>query len=81
MKPSIEYRFDETQLFDEGLDYIQWSWAWLDGSTWNYENWGNFRVKSIFSFIIFCTLFGVKTYLAKIILAFHNLARLAEFQK
>ena len=53
MKPSIEYRFDETQLYDEGLDYIQWSWAWLDGSTWNYENWGNFKVKSIFSFIIF----------------------------
>ena len=48
IEPSFQL-FDEDQIFNQDMDYIQWSWAWLDGSIWNYENWGNFLSQYLFS--------------------------------
>ena len=51
-QPQLTFEFNSTpsfHLFDEDNDYIQWSWSWLDGSIWDYTNWGNYNyIKSNF---------------------------------
>ena len=45
-QPKLTFEFNSTpsfHLFDEDNDYIQWSWSWLDGSVWDYTNWGDYN--------------------------------------
>eukprot|EP01084_Bolivina_argentea_P318490 552335_1 len=34
---------DDSTTYEVSTDFINYNWQWMDGSEWNYNNWGEFN--------------------------------------